>query len=34
MTVIAAAKLLELDCASPFIVPSLYHTRDPYDIIL
>ena len=33
MTVIAAAKLLELSCASPFIVPSLYHMRDPCDVI-
>ena len=34
MTVIAAAELLELGCTSPFIVPSLYHMRDPHDIIL
>ena len=33
MKLIAAAKLLELSCTSPFIVPSLYHMRDPRDVI-
>ena len=33
MTVVAAAQILELSCAFPFIVPSLNCTRDPRDII-
>ena len=33
MKVIAAAKLLELGCATLFIVPSLLHMRDPRDVI-